>query len=292
MDNRTDRIVPLDQMDDFKVADGDPDVRGWDVMSADGTKIGEVDNLLIDSTAMKVRYLDVDIDDDVLDGGDERHILIPIGYARLDEDDDQVFVDSLDRNSLGSIPAYTHEPLTEEYETSLQGYYGTGMGASTGSSSGMHAQGDRTGSFDSDRSSDERFFGSDRDSDRDQDETRLTRSEEELEISKRQHRAGEVEIDKHVETEHVSREVPVRHEEVVIERRPAEGMSASGRMSDDEVRIPVSEEELVVDKRTVPKEEIVVRKQERVENERVEAELKREEVDIHREGDVDVRDER
>ena len=284
MDNRTDRIVPLDQMDDFKVADGDPDVRGWDVMSADGSKIGEVDNLLIDPAAMKVRYLDVDLDDDVFDGDDERHILIPIGYARLDEDDDQVFVDSLNRGSLGSIPAYTHEPLTEEYETSLQGFYGTG----TGSSSSMAARDDRSDPLASGRSDDERFFGTPRA----RDETRLTRSEEELEINKRQQRAGEVEIDKHVETERVHREVPVRHEEVVIERRPAEGMSASGRISDDEIRIPVNEEELVVDKRTVPKEEIVVRKQERIENERVEADLRREEVDIHREGDTDVRGER
>ncbi|HEU0052581.1 MAG TPA: PRC-barrel domain-containing protein, partial [Longimicrobium sp.] len=79
-----DRVVPLNRLDDFKVADGDPDVRGWDVVAADGRKIGEVDELLIDTGAMKVRYLDVEVDRGMIAGGDDRHVLIPIGYARLE----------------------------------------------------------------------------------------------------------------------------------------------------------------------------------------------------------------
>ena len=55
-DNEMDRLVPLDQMDDFKVADGDPDVRGWDVVASDGQKVGHVEDLLVDPGAMKVRY--------------------------------------------------------------------------------------------------------------------------------------------------------------------------------------------------------------------------------------------
>ena len=125
MDTTTDRIIPLDQLDDFKVAEGDPDVRGWDVFTADGRKVGEVDDLLIDRTAMKVRYLDVDIDDDLLTTDEDRHILVPIGYARLDEDDDRIFVDSLDVTTLNQIPAYDHTTLTREYETSLQGFFDT-----------------------------------------------------------------------------------------------------------------------------------------------------------------------
>ena len=122
MDNLGDNIVPLDQLDDFEIAEGDPDVRGWTVMSSDGRKIGEVDNLLIDVGVMKVRYLDVDIDDDLLLDDEERHILIPIGYARLDANDDQIFVDELESTRLTDAPVYRREPVTREYETSLRGY--------------------------------------------------------------------------------------------------------------------------------------------------------------------------
>ncbi|MEX2583538.1 MAG: DUF2382 domain-containing protein [Gemmatimonadota bacterium] len=279
MDRTTDRIVPLDELNDFKVAEGDPDVRGWDVLSADGRKIGDVDNLLVDATAMKVRYLDVDIDDELLEDGADRHILIPIGYARLDEDDDQIFVDSLNSTNLMQIPAYRHEALTRDYETTLRGHFDNDFSAEPETDFYSHDL------YDSDR-----FYGTRRD----EGEATVTRSEEELAVGTREHRAGEVDVEKHVETEHVRQEVPTRHEEVVVERRPAgaEAMAAKPRIAEDEVRIPVNEEELVVEKRAVPKEEVVVRKQERIENETVEADLRREQVDVHREGDVDVREER
>lgn len=139
MDNRTDRIIPLDELNDFKVAEGDPDVRGWDVLSADGRKIGEVDNLLVDTAAMKVRYLDVDIDEEVM-GAKDRHVLIPIGYARLDEDDDRIFVDTLTSASLRQIPEYRHDILTPEYESSLRSHFGSGT--ATPSVTGAAAAGD------------------------------------------------------------------------------------------------------------------------------------------------------
>lgn len=115
-----DRVVPLDELDDFRVADGDPDVRGWDVIASDGRKVGEVDELLVDTAAMKVRYLDVDLDDEVLAGGENRHVLIPIGYARLDETEDRIFVDELDSARLAALPVYDHQPLTRDYEGSLR----------------------------------------------------------------------------------------------------------------------------------------------------------------------------
>jgi photosynthetic reaction center H subunit len=131
MSDAIDRVVPLDQLNDFEVADGDPDVRGWEVLAADGRRIGEVDNLLIDTAAMKVRYLDVDLHDDVVGEQGDRHILVPIGYARLDESEDHVFIDNLTAEQLRGMPMYDHGPLSRDYETSLRqqfdrGYSGTG----------------------------------------------------------------------------------------------------------------------------------------------------------------------
>jgi hypothetical protein len=120
MSDATDRVVPLDQLSDYEVADGDPDVRGWEVLDSTGRRIGEVDDLLIDTAAMKVRYLDVDLADDVAGEDPDRHILVPIGYARLDEEDDHVFVDSLDREQLRGMPVYDHGSLTREYETDVR----------------------------------------------------------------------------------------------------------------------------------------------------------------------------
>jgi hypothetical protein len=114
-----DRVVPLDELDDFRIARDDPDPRGWEVVAADGRKIGEVDELLIDTGAMKVRYLDVDMDDEV-SAQPDRHVLVPIGYARLDRDHDRVIVDQLSSADLASIPAYDHGPITRDFETSVR----------------------------------------------------------------------------------------------------------------------------------------------------------------------------
>jgi uncharacterized protein (TIGR02271 family) len=122
---------------------------------------------------------------------------------------------------------------------------------------------------------------------RQDDRQRLTLSEEELEVGKREHRAGEVGISKRVETDHVREQVPLRHEEVEIERRPIQGgMRGSARIEEDSIRVPVREEEAVVEKRAVPKEELVVRKRSVEEHQTVEADLRRERADIHRDGDL------
>lgn len=152
-ENEMDRIVPLDKLSDFKVAEGDPDVRGWDVLASDGRRIGEVDNLLVDTAAMKVRYLDVDVDEDLLDTDRDRHVLIPIGYARLDRDENRVIVDELASTDVGTLPEYTHEPLTRDYETSVRERWDRGYRADTATDQDFY-----TGELYDDR----RFYGTDR----------------------------------------------------------------------------------------------------------------------------------
>jgi len=111
-------------------------------------------------------------------------------------------------------------------------------------------------------------------------EQRLTLSEEQLAVGKRQVQAGEAAVRKTVETEHVRRSVPVQREEVVVERRPISGDRASDvDIREDEVRIPLMAEEVVVEKRAVPTEEIVIQKRVVTEEREVEADLRRERVD-------------
>jgi uncharacterized protein (TIGR02271 family) len=112
---------------------------------------------------------------------------------------------------------------------------------------------------------------------RGQDRT-ITLAEEELAVGKRAVSAGEVTVRKTVETEHVVEHVPVTREEVIIERRPVEGgrLAAGAEIREEEIRIPVMEEDVVVEKRTVPKEEIVLRKNAVEETKTVEADLRKE----------------
>jgi len=102
--------------------------------------------------------------------------------------------------------------------------------------------------------------------------------EEELHAHKHPVAAGEVTVRKEVTTEHKTLEVPVRHEEVVIERHAVSGQRAtSGDIkAGEEVRIPVMDEEVDVEKRAVVKEEVNVGKRVVQDTERVGGEVRKE----------------
>jgi uncharacterized protein (TIGR02271 family) len=125
---------------------------------------------------------------------------------------------------------------------------------------------------------------------------RLVLSEEQLAVGTREVEAGEVGVHKYVETERVHENVELRHDEVDVERRPiTDGYSAAGATigENEEIRIPLHAEEAVVEKRVVPTEELVVRKREVVENQGVDAELRRERAEVDREvTDTRLRDDR
>ncbi|HYW05829.1 MAG TPA: DUF2382 domain-containing protein [Longimicrobium sp.] len=312
MANEMDRVVPLGQLDDFKVAEGDPDVRGWSVVASDGRTIGEVDELLIDTGAMKVRYLDVEVENGLMTEPD-RHVLVPIGYARLDQDADRVIVDNISSADLRTMPAYDQSALTRDYESSVRTSWDKGKSAvagAAGAAAGAIAGAahdikdavtpdhhDHDDFYKHDAYNDRAFFDSKKTGTggglgsgtlNASDEARITLSEEELAVGKRQVQAGEVEVRKTVETQHVTETVPVTHEEVSIERHPITGAAAGhiGEIGAQEIHVPLTQEELVVDKRVVPVEEVVVRKHEVTENQTVEADVRREHAEVIREGET------
>jgi len=115
--------------------------------------------------------------------------------------------------------------------------------------------------------------------------------EEVLHAEKHPVETGEVRVRKEVHTENKSIEVPVRHEEVVIERTPVHGRAATeGTIREgEEIRIPVSEEQVDVTKRAVVTEEVKVGKRVVQDTERVSGQVRKEEVHVEQSGDVDIK---
>jgi uncharacterized protein (TIGR02271 family) len=233
------------EMSDVEVAPDNPDVRGWYVQS-DGRTLGKVDDLVVDTAEMKVRYLEVDLDRSVFDLEDRRRVLIPVEGVQLDRGEQRILVSGMGLEQIASLPDFDSRT------------------SSAADGSGLARDGSgQTG----------------------RNEQRLTRSEEELRIGKRKEQTGEVRVGKHVETEHVREPVTRQREQVHVERRPVEGArSTDARIEKDEIRVPVVEEEIVVDKRPVVKEELVVSKETVTERDTAEADLRRERFDVETEG--------
>jgi uncharacterized protein (TIGR02271 family) len=100
----------------------------------------------------------------------------------------------------------------------------------------------------------------------------MTRSEEELAVGTAQRETGRARLRKYVVTEDVQKTVPVRREEVRVEREPVTEANAGDAtdgpaISEEEHEVTLHAEEPVVEKRAVPKERVRLDK-ETVEDER------------------------
>jgi len=110
----------------YEIADGEPDIRGWDVKDTAGKTIGEVDELIFDEQSLKVRYMVVDLDDNDFDL-DKRHVLIPIGLGELHKSDDDVILPGVTAEQLTALPTYK-DNITATDETSIRNTF-AGIGA-------------------------------------------------------------------------------------------------------------------------------------------------------------------
>ena len=118
--DRPGQLVRLNDLEDFRVAKGDSDPRGWTVVGADGIAIGEVDELIVDTGSMEAKYLDCDVEEDKLELEPiDRHVLIPVEYARLDRDKKNVVVDGLASHGVADYPIYAGLPVTEDVHRTM-----------------------------------------------------------------------------------------------------------------------------------------------------------------------------
>jgi PRC-barrel domain protein len=115
-------LVHSRDLDDFKFPKDEPDPRGWDVRATDGTKVGKVEDLLFDTGERRIRYVEIALDKDFAKDTARDYALVPIGQARLDDDNDHVVVD-LSSADLPSVPRYDRKGLSRDYETSLRSWY-------------------------------------------------------------------------------------------------------------------------------------------------------------------------
>jgi len=207
-------MVPLSELRDYEVADDSVDVRGWTVSGSDGRDLGTVYDLIVDSTTMQARYLVVSLSDKAHatpGSGTSQPVLVPVSRARVHESDNRVHLDSTGAG-LGQLPRYQGKQVERDYNETF----------------GRHEEPATYA----------------------EDTHRITRSAEELRIGKRKVDAGEVSVRKHVETDRVQQPVTRTREEVHVERRPVSDADGSrAEFGDDEVRIPISEEEVTVEKR-------------------------------------------
>lgn len=153
--NEPPRLAHLHEVrSQFKPADGRPDVRGWDVKTSNGHKIGTVVDLLVDVPAQRVRYLEVELSKAALGTSDDRCHLFPIGIARLNDDSDEVYL-PVSVEDIRALPVYDRNIVHRRDEQLLRNRF-----AAEGATATRQAPGDTNDAFyGGDLYDHERFWG-------------------------------------------------------------------------------------------------------------------------------------
>lgn len=117
-------IAPLRVVSGTDVAPDDVNPIGMEVIAADGLVAGVVREIWTDRLEPQIRYLEVEIP---LEGGSGRHILLPMGFARIDKRRGLIKVASLLASQFAHVPALkSTEQITKLEEDKITAYFGGG----------------------------------------------------------------------------------------------------------------------------------------------------------------------
>jgi len=123
----------------------------------------------------------------------------------------------------------------------------------------------------------------------------MTRSEEELRVGTETRERGRARLRKYITTEEQQVTVPVQREEVRVEREPItdanlDAATSGPDISEEEHEVTLREEEVVVDKRAVPKERVRLDTKTVTDERQVTEEVRKEHIEVDdQDGHVDPR---
>jgi uncharacterized protein (TIGR02271 family) len=231
-------------------------LRGADVHSQDGEKIGSVEALFLDEQTQRPEWIG-------LGTGffGTKRVFVPVEGASLAED--RVTVPYA-KDHVKDAPDVDTDEISQDTESALYAHYGLGYSEAR-SETGL-PEGGRAGPEDLAETMKE--------------QAAVTRSEEELRVGKREEEMGRLRVHKWVESEQVDVPVEVRREKARVTREPVDETAGDREIGDESLDVTLREERPVVEKETVAKEKIGVEKSVETETETVSGEVRKERVDV------------
>jgi len=251
-------------------------VRSWQgatMVDRDGDKIGTIESIYVDDQTGEPEWALVNTG---LFG--TKSSFVPLAQASSSGDQVQV---PYQKQLVKDAPRMdTDQHLSEAEEQQLWVHYGLDYGPGYTSDT---ADRDGDGVYD-----DVQDTAVGRDTSGPTTDDAMTRSEEELQVGTQTRERGRARLRKYVTTEQQQVTVPVQREEVRVEREPITdanlGAATDGpAISEEEHEVTLREEEVVVDKRAVPKERVRLDTETVTDERQVSEDVRKEQIEV--EGD-------
>lgn len=242
-------------------------LRGQDLFGRDDEKLGSIEEIYMDAESGQPEWALVNTG---LFG--MKQSFVPI--SDLQNEGDRVTV-PFDKATVKDAPKVDPDgSLSPSEERELYSHYGRGYDSDSGDAGDFdaHRTGSPAGTVGRDTS------GATIDD-------AMTRSEEELKVGKTEREAGRARLRKYVVEEEVQQTVPVRREEVRVEREPitdrnVDAATDGPEISEEEHEVVLHEEEPVAEKRVVPKERVRLETDEQIDEREVSDTVRKEHIDV------------
>lgn len=304
----------------YKIAEGEDNIKGWDVKDGQGNKLGDVDELIFDEQSLKVRYLVLDLDEDKDLDLKDRKVLIPIGMAELDDEDNNVILRNISVEQIRSMPDYDEDNLNTDTDYEHRNYNSlTGV---TGVAGGTAVAAAGEDFYNNEHFNDENLYRNrkrnrmnnitdenriDDTSDRDLgeenrdydinkntgDETTIPIIEEQLNVGKREEERGGIRISSRIVETPVEKNINLREEHVTVERHPVNRPATESDLAnahDQNIEARERAEVPVVNKEARVVEEIKLNKDVTEHEESIKDTIRKTEVDVDKLNKNDRRD--
>jgi uncharacterized protein (TIGR02271 family) len=235
--------------------------RGREVVGSDGDKIGTLEEVYLDTDSGRPEWATVKTG---LLG--MKQSFVPLREAS--PEGGKVTV-PYSKEQVKDAPSVDPDgELSTDEEERLYTHYGIAVGGSSGA--GTVDDGDGTEG---------------RDVSGPTTDDAMTRSEEELHVGTTRRERGRARLRKYVVTEEVQQTVPVQREEVRVEREPitdanVDRATDGPAISDEEHEVVLHEEEVVSEKRAVPKERVRMTKDTVADEETVSEDVRKERIEV------------
>ena len=246
------------------------ETRGQDLYDRDGDKIGKIEEIYLDAETNEPEWALVNTG---LFGS--KSTFVPLKEASQDGGTLRVPYEKTQVKDAPNMDA--DGQLSQQDEAALYQHYGLDYSESR-SDSGLPEGGSGAG-VDTDREA----VG--HDTSGPTTDNAMTRSEEELRVGTTQREAGRARLRKYIVEDQVTKTVPVRREEVRIEREPITDANVGNAhegpaISEEEHEVVLHEEQAVVDKQAVPKERVRLDKETYTEEQQVSETVRKEEIEM------------
>lgn len=115
----------LGNLPTHQISPGEPDIRGWLVVGADGRRVGRVNDVLVELHSLTARHLEIALDPGVAERAGASTIVVPVESLQVAPIRSLIHLHTVTTDDLEDVPGFVTgpEPVHEEKLEPLQRFF-------------------------------------------------------------------------------------------------------------------------------------------------------------------------